>query len=131
MLLLPHTLSLRSFPANPKFKHHRSLSPDLSKTWANPHRASRGPHRPFRCAGNGEVDAFTERSGYLFELTATEADSLAEYSVSKIAAIYKRKPLVLIRRLLQIGTTFGKWFGLRYLDQIQERSDLMFEVRLF
>ncbi|KAB1220770.1 hypothetical protein CJ030_MR3G015523 [Morella rubra] len=129
MLLLPHTLSLRSFPANPKFKHHRSLSPDLSKTWANPHRASRGPHRPFRCAGNGEVDAFTERSGYLFELTATEADSLAEYSVSKIAAIYKRKPLVLIRRLLQIGTTFGKWFGLRYLDQIQERSDLMFEVR--
>lgn len=54
---------------------------------------------------------------------------MAEYNVSKISVIYKRKPLVLIRRLVQIGTTFGRWFGLRYLDQIMERSEQMFEVR--
>jgi aarF domain-containing kinase len=48
----------------------------------------------------------------------------------KIAAIYRRKPLVLIRRLVQIGTTFGRWFGLRYLDRVMERSDQMFKVSL-
>jgi aarF domain-containing kinase len=54
---------------------------------------------------------------------------LTDYGVSKIAAIYKRKPLILFRRIFQIGTTFGKWFGLRYLDRLLDRSDQMFEVR--
>ncbi|XP_062160038.1 uncharacterized aarF domain-containing protein kinase At1g71810, chloroplastic-like isoform X1 [Alnus glutinosa] len=128
MLHLLTTPSLPSFPANTKPHHHHvhSLTPNRSKAF--PH-----PHRPIRCAGSGnvkvEVDSFTKRSGYLFELTVSEADSLAEYGLSKIAAIYKRKPLVLIRRVIQIGSTFGRWFGLRYLDRVMERSDQMFEVR--
>lgn len=54
---------------------------------------------------------------------------MAEYSISKIAAVYRRKAAVVIRRLVQIGTTFGRWFGLRYIDRLMERSDQMFEVR--
>lgn len=82
-----------------------------------------------RCAaGSDNGDSFTAKSGYLFELSATEADSLADYSISEIAAIYFRKPLVVARRLFQTGTAFGKWFGLRYLDARFDRADDMFQV---
>ncbi|XP_027187637.1 uncharacterized aarF domain-containing protein kinase At1g71810, chloroplastic isoform X1 [Cicer arietinum] len=78
---------------------------------------------------NDNADSFTANSGYLFQLTATEADSLVDYNISKIAAIYYRKPLVVARRLFQTGIAFGKWFGLRYLDALFDRSDDMFQVR--
>lgn len=77
-----------------------------------------------------DVDAFTESSGYLFELSSSEAESLTDYNISKIASIYRKKPLIVLRRLLQIGNTLGKWLAFRYLDSILERSDLMFEVRV-
>lgn len=73
-------------------------------------------------------DSFTEKSGYLFEVSATEAASLDEYDISRITAIYRRRPITLIRRLFQIGTTFGKWFAMRYLDSVYDRSDEMFKV---
>ncbi|XP_008447749.1 uncharacterized aarF domain-containing protein kinase At1g71810, chloroplastic isoform X3 [Cucumis melo] len=85
--------------------------------------------RPFATNRTTALDSFTQQSGYLFDLTAYEAESLAEYSVSKIAAIYRRKPLLVLRRLFQVGSTFGRWFGLRVIDDLRERSDLMFEVR--
>ncbi|XP_075644860.1 putative aarF domain-containing protein kinase At1g71810, chloroplastic isoform X1 [Castanea sativa] len=103
-----------SFPAN--------FTP--SKPFCLPHRR----HLLLRCKA-ADFDSFTERSGYLFDLTASEADSLTEYGVSKIAAVYRRKPLILFRRLFQTGTTFGKWFALRYLDRVYDRSDLMFQIR--
>ncbi|KAL0015778.1 hypothetical protein SO802_002847 [Lithocarpus litseifolius] len=103
-----------SFPAN--------FTP--SKPFSLPHRRL----LLLRCKA-ADFDSFTERSGYLFDLTASEADSLTEYGVSKIAAVYRRKPLILFRRLYQIGTTFGKWFALRYLDRVYDRSDLMFQIR--
>ncbi|KAK4489919.1 hypothetical protein RD792_000567 [Penstemon davidsonii] len=80
-------------------------------------------------AATGEVDAFTQYSGYLFELSSSEAESLTEYNVSKIRDIYQKKPLILFRRLFQTATTLGKWFALRYYDAITERTDMMFEVR--
>ncbi|KAJ8770965.1 hypothetical protein K2173_022189 [Erythroxylum novogranatense] len=89
----------------------------------------RKPHRSVRAAVTSEVDSFTEKSGYLFDLTAREADSLIDYDVKKIAAIYRRKPLILLRRLFQIGTTFGRWFGARYLDSYTEKADQMFQIR--
>lgn len=73
-------------------------------------------------------DTFTKYSGYLFQLSSSEADSIAEYDVSKIASIYQRKPLIVLRRLFQISTTLGKWFGMRYLDSVFERSDQMFKI---
>lgn len=76
-----------------------------------------------------DVDTFTKFSGYMFELSSSEAESLTEYNVSKLAAIYQKKPLIVIRRLFQIATTLGKWFVLRYIDKLSERDDLMFKVR--
>ncbi|KAG6406195.1 hypothetical protein SASPL_133794 [Salvia splendens] len=42
---------------------------------------------------------------------------------------FEKKPLILLRRLLQTATTLGRWFALRYYDRITERADVMFEVR--
>ncbi|XP_057502256.1 uncharacterized aarF domain-containing protein kinase At1g71810, chloroplastic isoform X2 [Actinidia eriantha] len=84
---------------------------------------------PPSASGGREVDAFTEYSGYLFELSASDVDSLTEYDISRIASIYRRKPLVVLRRVVQVGATLGKWFALRYLDSVNERSEEMFEVR--
>ncbi|BBH09025.1 Protein kinase superfamily protein [Prunus dulcis] len=75
------------------------------------------------------VDAFTNKSGYLFELSNSDANSIEDYDISKIGAIYRRRPLILLRRLFQTGLTFGKWFAFRYIDNLMERSDQMFEVR--
>ncbi|XP_027092491.1 uncharacterized aarF domain-containing protein kinase At1g71810, chloroplastic-like [Coffea arabica] len=75
------------------------------------------------------VDTFTKYSGYLFRLSPSEADSLTEYNVSKIAGIYQKKPLIVLRRLFQLASTLGKWFALRYVDKLTERADKMFEVR--
>ncbi|XP_056164214.1 uncharacterized aarF domain-containing protein kinase At1g71810, chloroplastic isoform X2 [Syzygium oleosum] len=117
-------------PANPD--RGRGLSPGAP---ARLLRAGRSDRRPVPAAASAAaprgdaVDAFTEKSGYLFELSATEADSLTDYDVAKIASVYRRKPLVLLRRLLQTATTFGRWFASRYLDGLMERSDQMFEVR--
>ncbi|KAJ4844470.1 hypothetical protein Tsubulata_006058 [Turnera subulata] len=83
-----------------------------------------------RARRNGDVvDAFTEKSGYLFSLSSSEADSLTDYDVKKIAAIYRRKPLILLRRLFQIGTTFGAWFAARYVDKLTDKADQMFTIR--
>ncbi|XP_062019968.1 uncharacterized aarF domain-containing protein kinase At1g71810, chloroplastic [Rosa rugosa] len=120
----------------------RLPSPSLSSLLSTPTptptpKPSRfSPARPrrslFRCAAlknDVDIDAFTAKSGYLFELSASEANSLADYDISKIGAIYSRKPLVVFRRLLQIAFTFGYWFALRFIDAQMERSDQMFEVR--
>ncbi|KAL5560070.1 hypothetical protein UlMin_036281 [Ulmus minor] len=119
-ILLPSP-SLPFFPAtrNPNRFPHVSLSP----------APTRSPPSFLSPAAGQDVDSFTAKSGYLFELSVTEADSLADYDVAKIAAIFRRKPFLLARRLLQIGSTFGKWFALRYIDSLMERSDQMFEVR--
>ncbi|XP_023536281.1 uncharacterized aarF domain-containing protein kinase At1g71810, chloroplastic [Cucurbita pepo subsp. pepo] len=85
--------------------------------------------RPYALNPTTALDSFTQNSGYLFRLTAREAESLEDYSVSKIAAIYRRKPLLVLRRLLQVASTFGRWLALRFIDDLRERSDLMFEVR--
>ncbi|KAK4740897.1 hypothetical protein SAY87_024485 [Trapa incisa] len=108
----------------------RSLSPFPASRRIAP--ASRTCSRVFMSGPLGAVatgDTFTEKSGYLFELSATEADSLMEYDPSRIATVYKRRPLILVRRLLQIGFTFGRWFALRYLDSVNDRSDEMFKIR--
>ncbi|XP_020224832.1 uncharacterized aarF domain-containing protein kinase At1g71810, chloroplastic [Cajanus cajan] len=120
MLLLP-ALSLSPFPSS--LVSTRSLQ-------FQPRRSQPAPRRAVRCAvAPSGGDEFTAKSGYLFELSATEADSLAEYRIPKIAAIYSRKPLLVARRLLQTGIAFSKWFGLRYVDTLLDRSESMFQVR--
>ncbi|XP_070056139.1 uncharacterized aarF domain-containing protein kinase At1g71810, chloroplastic isoform X3 [Nicotiana tomentosiformis] len=76
-----------------------------------------------------EVDDFTKYSGYVFELNSADAESLTEYNIAKIAAFYQKKPLIVVRRLVQIGSTLGKWFAVRYMDIVNERGDEMFKIR--
>ncbi|EOA33702.1 hypothetical protein CARUB_v10019887mg [Capsella rubella] len=120
MLLLPSSLPIFSFPANP------SLLISPSPSWP-PRRGSSGA--VVSSATSRDVDTFTSKSGYLFSLSADEADSLSEYNFLRIDGMYKRKPLILLRRLAQIGTTFGYWFGLRLADEALDRSEQMFKVR--
>ncbi|EXB57414.1 putative aarF domain-containing protein kinase [Morus notabilis] len=122
-ILLPSPSSLPSFPATSKPQILRRQSPPLSSFSLR----RRPLFRP-QYAGR-EVDAFTEKSGYLFDLGVSEADSLAVYDVARIATIFRRRPFLVARRLFQIGATFGKWFALRYVDGLMDRSDQMFEVR--
>ncbi|BAF15950.1 uncharacterized aarF domain-containing protein kinase At1g71810, chloroplastic [Oryza sativa Japonica Group] len=80
--------------------------------------------------GSSDEDAFTRCSGYLFEEgAATEGELPTAYDLAGIGAVYRRRPLLVVRRALQIGTSFGRWFTLRYLDRVNERSDDMFEIR--
>lgn len=116
-----------SFLSTTTPKHLRLFSSSSS-----PRPRPRRRRSLFRCAaGNDviEVDAFTNKSGYLFELSDSDANSIENYNISKIRAIYRRRPLILLRRLFQTGLTFGKWFAYRYIDNLMERSDQMFEVR--
>ncbi|XP_051219787.1 uncharacterized aarF domain-containing protein kinase At1g71810, chloroplastic [Lolium perenne] len=93
----------------------------------------RRPPRPRASAfsvGTVEEDAFTRSSGYLFEEgMSAEGELPTAYDISGIAAVYRRRPLLVLRRSLQIGASFGRWFALRYLDTVNERADDMFEVR--
>ena len=116
MLLVPPPLPPSFPPLNFASARHSRLSTPL---------------RRHLVAATNEVDAFTQYSGYLFQLSSSEAESLNEYKISKIAAIYQKKPLILLRRLLQTATTLGRWFALRYYDRITERADVMFEVSDF
>lgn len=75
------------------------------------------------------MDGFTESSGYLFEVSDPEVDSLTEYNVSNISTVYQRRPLTVLRRVVQVGGTLGRWFAQRYIDGLTERSELTFEVR--
>ncbi|XP_010415891.1 PREDICTED: uncharacterized aarF domain-containing protein kinase At1g71810, chloroplastic-like isoform X2 [Camelina sativa] len=127
MLLLPSSSSsssssplIVSFPANP------NLLISQSPSWP-PRRGNSAV--AVSSAASRDVDSFTSKSGYLFSLSADEADSLSEYNFLRIDGMYKKKPLILLRRLAQIGTTFGYWFGLRLADEALERSEQMFKVR--
>ncbi|XP_012089889.1 uncharacterized aarF domain-containing protein kinase At1g71810, chloroplastic isoform X2 [Jatropha curcas] len=120
-MLLLSPPPIHSFPANPN-----SLS--TMKAKRQPYRSFRKPLRAINRRGK-DVDAFTKKSGYIFDLSDREANSLIDYDIEKIAAVFRRKPLILFRRLFQIATTFGRWFGARYIDSLAEKSDQMFKIR--
>ncbi|KAL6844036.1 hypothetical protein ACP4OV_025709 [Aristida adscensionis] len=129
MLLLPHRAApaLRGRPAVPM----RAPSPRR-----RPRRRPAAPPALAAASGSGgvssyvEEDAFTRCSGYLFEEgVATEGELPTAYDLAGIAAVYRRRPLLVLRRSLQIGTSFGRWFVLRYLDRVNGRADDMFEIR--
>ena len=121
LLLQPRAVpapALRERPPPPPPRPRRRLAPP-------PLAAASGS-----IAVNSDEDAFTRCSGYLFEEgAATESELPSAYDLPGIAAVYRRRPLLVLRRSLQIGTSFSWWFALRYLDRVNERADDMFEVR--
>ncbi|KAF3786850.1 putative aarF domain-containing protein kinase [Nymphaea thermarum] len=136
----PPSPSARCFglPSNSILSHELEVLP--SSSFSFPPSSSRHFSRllPRRCrsplpsprALNDVEDTFTKYSGYVFQGTAgSEAAYLEYYDTSRIAAIYGRRPFLLLRRLLQIVQTFGRWFAVRYIDGIIGRSDEMFKVR--
>ncbi|ERM94356.1 hypothetical protein AMTRI_Chr04g252440 [Amborella trichopoda] len=130
-LLFPPFSPLRSLSPNSNFPPNSSLLSSSYNPSFLPHfrrcRCSRALSEPEGL--NGAVDSFTKYSGYLFENGESEAESLGEYDHLRIASIYRRRPFLILRRLLQIGTTLGRWFALRYLDNMLGRSDQMFKIR--
>ncbi|RLM75218.1 putative aarF domain-containing protein kinase [Panicum miliaceum] len=121
LLLQPRAVpapALRERPPPPRPRPRRRLVPP-------PLAAASGS-----IAVSSDEDAFTRCSGYLFEEgAATESELPTAYDLPGIAAVYRRRPLLVLRRSLQIGTSFGRWFVLRYLDRVNERADDMFELR--
>lgn len=116
-MLLVFPPSLPAFPARSSRRRRHSPPPPPAASLSSPSSSS------------GDVDAFTKYSGYIFEGGASsEAELSDEYDIRKIAAIYRRRPVLVARRFAQIGTVFGRWFALRYLDSVLERSDDMFKV---
>lgn len=115
-MLLPPPRRPPPFPANYSNSGRRGIR-----------RSGIPPPPP--ASGRRDVDTFTEYSGYLFGLSTSEADSLTDYDISRIFAIYRKKPLVVLRRVVQVGATLGKWFAQRYLDTVADQSERMFEVR--
>lgn len=77
----------------------------------------------------GESDTFSKYSGYVFEVGTSEAELLDIYDPDNLGLIYRKRPFLLLRRLLQIGLTFGRWFGLRYIDRLIGLSDSTFKKR--
>ncbi|PWZ41446.1 putative aarF domain-containing protein kinase [Zea mays] len=145
---LPRSLQLHSEPPfptriSPDPPHHLKTQMLLLQPSAVPAPALRGRPRPRRrlvppplasapasIVVSSDEDAFTRCSGYLFEEgAATESELPTAYDLPGIAAVYRRRPLLVLRRSLQIGTSFGRWFALRYLDRVNERADDMFELR--
>lgn len=75
-----------------------------------------------------QPDTFTQYSGYIAEAAIEEADQFNEYNADKIAAVFKRRPFLLARRLLQIAGTLGWWAAVRYGDTLFGKKDQNFKV---
>lgn len=76
-----------------------------------------------------QPDTFTQYSGYIAEAAIEEADQLDEYNADRFAAIFKRRPFLLTRRLVQIAGTLGWWAAVRYGDTLFGKKDQNFKVR--
>ncbi|XP_078432604.1 protein kinase superfamily protein [Wolffia australiana] len=127
LLFVPSVLP--AIPAKFKPYLHRSSRKSFQLDGQSNHRWRRRRGLA-RVSFNGEeLDAFTKYSGYLFEGGRSEADFLEEYDPEVIGSIYRRKPILVLRRLLQIGTMMGNWFGVRFIDGLLERSDETFKIR--
>lgn len=76
-----------------------------------------------------QPDTFTRYSGYIAKAAIEEADQLDVYNADKIAAVFRRRPFLLARRLLQIVQTLGWWAALRYADTRLGKKDTNFKAR--
>ncbi|KAJ7551047.1 hypothetical protein O6H91_07G131600 [Diphasiastrum complanatum] len=78
---------------------------------------------------DAELDTFSRFSGYIAAASQTEAERMTIYNPQDIASVYRKRPLLLLRRLSQVVVTLGWWAGFRYLDSVLGRSESMFKKR--
>ncbi|CAK9233114.1 unnamed protein product [Sphagnum troendelagicum] len=76
-----------------------------------------------------QPDTFSQYSGYIADAAVEEADALNAYNADKFATIFKKRPFLLARRLVQIAGTLGGWAALRSFDSLMGRSDTNFKKR--
>ncbi|KAG0566440.1 hypothetical protein M758_7G061900 [Ceratodon purpureus] len=76
-----------------------------------------------------QPDTFTQYSGYIAEAAIEEADQLDEYNADRFAAIFKRRPFLLTRRLVQIAGTLGWWAAVLYSDILFGKKEQNFKTR--
>lgn len=76
-----------------------------------------------------EADAFSQYSGYIGAASTADADLWEVYDAEVIRKYFRRRPLLLARRLLQIGTSVGWWLFKRWLDGRSGKADALFEQR--
>ncbi|XP_047325611.1 uncharacterized aarF domain-containing protein kinase At1g71810, chloroplastic isoform X1 [Impatiens glandulifera] len=128
----PHRRSCRRSIPSPITHHHRLFLFRLNAIPAAAAAAS-SPTTTTAAAAPAldDDDYFTKYSGYLFDQLTDSSSLLTDYNISTIASIYNKKPLLLLRRLLQLASTIGIWLAKRYLDAalLNHRSDQMFQVR--
>ncbi|EFJ31207.1 hypothetical protein SELMODRAFT_88561, partial [Selaginella moellendorffii] len=73
-------------------------------------------------------DKFSKYSGYISDVSNDETE-FKEYDPVQISRAFKNRPLLLMRRLLQISFKVGGWLGIRYFDSLLGRSDALFKKR--
>ncbi|WVY92241.1 hypothetical protein V8G54_037755, partial [Vigna mungo] len=95
---------------------------------SSPKAPSSPLHRPVHCRGLWRRRVHCRSWGTYSSRALLEADSLTEFWIPTIAAIYRWKPLLVARWLRQTGFAFEKWFGMRYIDTLSEYSETMFQV---
>lgn len=76
-------------------------------------------------------DTFSQSSGYIAYASGREVSKWKEYNAAEIAKYYKKKPFLLLRRLLQISLLMGSWFGKRWIDKKLGDSEETFKVMTY
>jgi hypothetical protein len=86
-------------------------------------------NEPADWGDSSEKDTFSKYSGYIAAAASDESEELVDYDVEKMAKVFKKKPFLLARRVLQVGTSLGRWGILRFLDSKLGRSEITFKVQ--
>ncbi|CAI5465316.1 unnamed protein product [Closterium sp. Yama58-4] len=77
----------------------------------------------------GEQDSFSRYSGYIARAAGPGGDEWAEYDARAMADYFRARPLLVARRLAQIGAVMGGWAGKRWADAKLGRAEETFQER--
>ncbi|CAI5480949.1 unnamed protein product [Closterium sp. Yama58-4] len=76
-----------------------------------------------------EQDSFSRYSGYIARAAGPGGDEWAEYDARAMAEYFRARPLLVARRLAQIGAVMGGWAGKRWADAKLGRAEETFQER--
>ncbi|CAI7766143.1 unnamed protein product [Closterium sp. NIES-53] len=76
-----------------------------------------------------EQDSFSRYSGYIARAAGPGGDEWAEYDARAMAEYFRARPLLVARRLAQIGAVVGGWAGKRWADAKLGRAEETFQER--